>query len=353
MSPRNARIQGLEKDLNTAIDFRFNWALTVFYISYIAIEIPSTILLRIIGARYYLPLLVVAFGFISMCSSFVTNYGGLVACRFFLGIAEGGMMPGIAFYLSCFYRRQELMFRIGIFISGASLAGAFGGLLAAGLSSIPQWGLASMPLYGWRNIFFFEGIITFLLAGVAILILPSRPDQCKFLNERDRYIALERINREHHENIQAKTTFKDVKVAICNINNIICGLGFLFATISAQSLSLFLPTILKALGWTSLKTQFYSVPPYAVACIWTFAVSWLSDRYNRRGLFAALNATISMIGYCIVVTAKTDTIRYLGVFFAASGSFPNGPGFLSWVSEPSYLQPLTVSVFLTETLGPQ
>lgn len=41
---------------------------------------------------------------------------------------------GIAFYLSCFYRRQELLFRIGVFVSAASLAGAFGGLLATGLS---------------------------------------------------------------------------------------------------------------------------------------------------------------------------------------------------------------------------
>ncbi|KAG4433831.1 hypothetical protein IFR05_010679 [Cadophora sp. M221] len=326
----NARVQGLEPDLNMVGGFRFNWALTIFYISYIAVEIPSTILLRVIGAKYYLPLLVVSFGLVSMCTSFVTNYAGIVACRFFLGIAEGGMMPGIAFYLSCFYRRQELMFRIGLFISGASLAGAFGGLLAAGLSSIPKWGVASSPLYGWRQIFFFEGIITFLLAGLAILVLPSRPDECKFLTPQDRYIALERINREHRENAQTKTTLNDVKVGLCNINNIICAFGFLFATISAQSLSLFLPTILRALGWTALKTQFYSVPPYAVACLWTLLGCWLSDRFKRRGLFAVLNAAISMTGYCIIVTASSNTIRYLGVFFAAAGAFPNGPGFLSW-----------------------
>lgn len=284
------------------------------------------------GAKYFLPLLVVTFGFISIFTAFVTNYAGLIACRFFLGVAEGGMMPGIAFYLSCFYRRSELMFRIGIFISGAALAGAFGGLLAAGLSSIPRWGMTSTPLYGWRNIFFFEGIITVILAGFSIFLLPSRPDQSKFLSPRDQYIALERINREHQESAQSKTTLKDVKVGLCNVNNIICGLGFLFATISAQSLSLFMPTILRALGWTALKTQFYTVPPYVVACAWTLISSKISDKMKRRGVFAAFNAAISMTGYCIIVTAHSNTIKYLGVFFAASGSFPNAPGFLSWVS---------------------
>lgn len=79
-------------------------------------------------------------------------------------------MPGIAFYLSCFYRRQELLFRIGIFVSAASMAGAFGGLLATGLSRIPVWGVAGARIGTWRNTFFFEGLVSRTL-----LQLASRP----------------------------------------------------------------------------------------------------------------------------------------------------------------------------------
>lgn len=49
---------------------------------------------------------------------------------------------------------------MGIYISAASLGGAFGGLLAAGLSQIPSWGTAAMPIHTWRNIFFFVRVIT-------------------------------------------------------------------------------------------------------------------------------------------------------------------------------------------------
>lgn len=62
----------------------------------------------------------------SLCTAFVTTFAGLCVARAFLGLAEGGTMPGIAFYLSTFYRRGELLFRIGIFVSASSLAGAFG-----------------------------------------------------------------------------------------------------------------------------------------------------------------------------------------------------------------------------------
>ena len=110
-----------------------------------------------------------------------------------------------------------------------------------------------------------------------MLILPSTPDKCKFLTPRDRYIALERINREHKESANEPTTKHHVKRAIFNINNLICALGFFSINVSVQSFSLFLPTILVNLGWTALKTQFYSVPPYCVACLYAIFIARMSD----------------------------------------------------------------------------
>ena len=134
----NARIQGMETDLDL-VGFRFNWALTVFYIPYLLVEVPSNILLKRVGPRYYLPSLVAGFGFVSMCTAFVKDFNQLCVARAFLGIFEGGAMPGIAFFLSSFYKRKELYFRVGIYVSAASMAGAFGGLFATGLSRIPRW----------------------------------------------------------------------------------------------------------------------------------------------------------------------------------------------------------------------
>lgn len=319
----------MAKELNL-VGYRFNWALTIFYASYIVIEIPSNIVLKIVGGRFYLPLLVVAFGLVSMCTSFISSYQGLLACRFFLGLAEGGMMPGVAYYLSCFYRRNELLFRIGLFVSGSSLAGAFGGLLAAGLSQIHSWGAHSRPIHTWHNIFFFEGLFTLIVASAGILILPSSPDKCKFLSERDRYIALERINREHKESVTERTRAHHVRRAILNVNNLICAFGFFMINVSVQSFSLFLPTILSALGWTALKTQFYTVPPYALACCWSIFVSWLSDRYRKRGVVVLVGTALALIGYVMLVTSHSNTVKYVAVFFSATGVFPLGPVFLTW-----------------------
>lgn len=84
----------MEEDLELDVGYRFNWALSIFYIIYLLVEVPSNILLKWIGPRWYLPGLVVGFGFVSMCTAFVTSFKGLCVARAFLGIFEGGAMPG-------------------------------------------------------------------------------------------------------------------------------------------------------------------------------------------------------------------------------------------------------------------
>ena len=82
----------MAKDLNL-IGVRFNWITSIFYIVYMFVEVPSNIFLKIIGPKYYIPLLVVGFGLVSLCTAFVHSFQQLLVARAFLGIFEGGVMP--------------------------------------------------------------------------------------------------------------------------------------------------------------------------------------------------------------------------------------------------------------------
>lgn len=76
-------------DLNL-VGYRFNWALSIFFIAYMLVEVPSNMLLSRFGPRYYIPALVVGFGFVSLCTAFTTSFAELCVARVFLGIFEGG-----------------------------------------------------------------------------------------------------------------------------------------------------------------------------------------------------------------------------------------------------------------------
>jgi len=77
-----------------------------------------------------------AWGLVMTFMGFVHNFQGLVACRIFLGIAEGGLFPGVSYYITMWYRRHECGFRMALFFSAATIAGCFGGLLARGISEM-------------------------------------------------------------------------------------------------------------------------------------------------------------------------------------------------------------------------
>ncbi|KAJ2915004.1 hypothetical protein MD484_g5406, partial [Candolleomyces efflorescens] len=114
---------GLEADLGLK-GLDFNIAVTVFYVFYIVSDIPSNLLLKQWGS-IWLAFLVIGFGVVSIASAFLHNMSGLLASRVFLGLFEGGTVPGLMYILSRYYRKHELAVRIGIFFGGApSIAGA-------------------------------------------------------------------------------------------------------------------------------------------------------------------------------------------------------------------------------------
>ncbi|CZR49043.1 uncharacterized protein FPRO_12480 [Fusarium proliferatum ET1] len=350
----NARIEGMALDLEL-IGYRFNWALSAFYIAYILVEIPSNIILKKVGPKFYIPLLVTGFGLVSLCTAFVRSFASLLALRVLLGAFEGGTMPGIAFLLSCFYKRNELMLRICLFVSATGLAGAFGGLLATALSRIDPWGVSSMKIHTWRNIFFFEGLLTMIIGLLAIVSMPNSLETAPFLNQKERQIAILRLLRDHKESEQVKVTRRDVKQALSSVINITCGLGFLLINIAVQGLGVFLPTILRDLGWTATKAQLMTVPPNFLAFVTCFLVAFFSDKTKKRGPFIILLTTISATGAIILRWETKAAVKYFGVFLLISGAGASGPSYLTWAinnAAPSSVRAVTSAYIVTiGTLG--
>lgn len=139
---------GLEADLGV-LGNDYNLILSVFYISYIIFEIPANVLCKWMGPGWFLPATSLGFGLASVFTAFTNNVAQISGVRFVLGIFEAGMLPGIAYYMSRWYRRSELTFRLSLYIVMSPLAGAFGGLLASAILSLDSFG----TFHSWRMIF--------------------------------------------------------------------------------------------------------------------------------------------------------------------------------------------------------
>jgi sugar phosphate permease len=330
----NARIAGLEKDLKL-VGFQYNIALTVFYIAYASVEVPSNLIAKRVGPHYWIPFLVFSFGLVSMLTAFVQSFAGLMVARVALGLAEGGVMPCIAHYLSRFYRRSELIFRIAIFVSSSSLSGGFGGLLASGLLSVGHVG----DVKGWRNIFLVEGLLSAGLAILAFPLMPKDVEHASYLTEEERALGVARIRSETAgtKKIIEATQTKLIKQGIWNINNWAFGLGFTLVNISVQGLALFSPTITSSLfpGMPTVQVQLRTVPPYMVTWVWSLFVAWLADKFDRRAYVMLCLSPLGIAGYAIFVGSKNPHALYGAMFLVTMAVFPLGPFFLAWAVNSS------------------
>jgi len=153
------------------------------------------------------------------------------------------MLPGIAYYMSRWYRRSELAFRLSMYIVMAPLAGAFGGLLASAILTLDSVG----SLTTWRMIFIIEGIITCGLSLIGFITLTDRPSSAKWLTAEEKELAVARIMSERVGTTEVLDKMDKNKLLAGIFNPVVLGTSFIFLldNITVQGLAFFLPTIVR------------------------------------------------------------------------------------------------------------
>ena len=151
-----------------------------------------TILYGVVPAHIYISLATLAWSLTACLQATASSFSFMVLLRAMLGIGEAAFSPGIPFLLSFFFKREELAFRTGLFISAAPLATAFASSLAWLITKVAK----HVHISAWRLVFLVEGLPSIVIAILAWYQIPDNPDAAKFLNQREKTIARERLDKE-------------------------------------------------------------------------------------------------------------------------------------------------------------
>lgn len=192
----------------------YQWLLTIFYISYVTFE-WFALMWKLIPPHIWAAFVVFGWGVISVCQAATTNWQGMMALRFLMGVFEAGFAPGVPYLLSFFYLRTELGLRYGIFLSAAPLSTCFAGALAYGITSGH-----SSKIANWRLLFIVEGIPTVLMAIVTWFYIPDSPETAKFLTAEEKVAARARSIRQVGEEEGSRIghiRWKDILVTMMDI----------------------------------------------------------------------------------------------------------------------------------------
>ncbi|KPV77704.1 uncharacterized protein RHOBADRAFT_11949, partial [Rhodotorula graminis WP1] len=348
----NAKIAGAPRASSATL---CDQVVTVFpYVSYTVFELPLQLVTKKIGPGKTLPALAFLFGLFSLCMGFVQNYGQAIGVRFLLGVAESCIFPGLAFYLSRFYRKDELGFRLSCYLVCTPAAGACGGLLASGLLKIGSIG----QYRSWRVIFVFEGLITMVIGIVSYFLMPDRPEACKWLSDDERgapahplsssrstsltdsytpaALAEVRIKSENVGQAQAvdKLRTRAVLQGIFAPSTLVVAVVFLFNNITVQGVGFLYPTIVKTIypNETTINLQLRTVPPYVVGAFVVLLTGYLSFKTKKRGLYLLICAPFVTVGYILYLSSMNPQVRYAAAFLVATGSFAFGAMTTTWAA---------------------
>lgn len=181
--------------------------------------------------------------------------------------------------------------------------------------------------------------------------MPHTPDEARFLNEAERRAARTMMIADQSAasyGLQSDTNIKPdrfswhwVRLALYNWNTQLLSLNFFAIITPIYSYSLFLPTILGSLGYSSTITQLFSVPPNFCGFLSVLVVAHFSDRYKRRGVFMLGGIVLAIIGYIMLIASADPYTQYGGTFLVASGIFPCSPLVMGWLSNnlhPHYVR---------------
>ena len=151
-----------------------------------------TLLYGIIPAHIHISLATLIWSLTACLQSVSGSFTSMVVLRALLGAGEAAFSPGIPFLLSFFFRREELAFRTGLFISAAPLATSFASSLAWLITQVAD----HVHVPAWRLLFLVEGLPSLVVAILAWFQIPDTPDAARFLSQREKKIARSRLSKE-------------------------------------------------------------------------------------------------------------------------------------------------------------
>jgi len=321
----NAKVAGLDLDLDLDSE-RYEWVITAFYIAYICFEWMN-VLWKLIPAHIYVTGIVLSWGIVASLQSVATSFAGLLVLRILLGIGEAGF-TGIPFYLSFFFKREELALRTGFFISAAPLATSFASTLAWAIIKVGQY----CPIASWRLLFLFEGFPSVLVAVVAWNAIPDSPGTAKYLTKREKRVARLRLRKEkdpHEHTGKGGLKFREMVETITDPKTYLTAFMFFCTNMAFSSMPVFLPTIIHEMGHTVLVSQALSAPPYLTSFFVVILTAWLSDRMKNRCFFVCFHALLSAFGYAFIAVAGA---RGWGTWWRYAGLYPAAIGFFSVIT---------------------
>ena len=278
---------GMTRELGFS-DRVFGLGAGVFFISYVALQIPGALLVERWSARRMISLTMIAWGSMTALTALVHTPSELYVARFLLGAAEAGFFPGVIVYLSHWFVCEDRAKVTSNFMSAIPLSFVIASPIA-GLILGRSW----LGIAGWRWLFILEGLPAILLGTIAFFYLTDLPGQAKWLAQDQRQWIEKKLQEERSAaGFEAMPIRQALTSSTILLLAAVCFLNYF----AYYSFLFWLPTMFKRQsGFSDLNVGLLGALPYAALFVAMLVNGWHSDRQCERRWHCAVPSLIAAV----------------------------------------------------------
>ncbi|KAG8162776.1 hypothetical protein KVR01_007254 [Diaporthe batatas] len=279
----------------------YSWLGSIFYFGYLVAQFPSSFALQALPIGKFVSVITVLWGAILMTTPACTSFAGIATNRFLLGFFEAAINPAFVIIMSIWYTSEEQPLRLEAYYCTNGIATMFGGLIGYAVGHITT-GIA-----GWMYVFIIFGSLSVFWGVVSLLVLPDLPSTARFLDERERLVAVDRVARNrqgvknrHFRSYQAVQCARDPKTWILFVMAVA-------AQVPNAAITSFSSLIINGFGFDTLGSQYLQIPGGAVQFLALIIGGWICSKWPQSRCITMIVAnTICIIGAALLVGLPDD-----------------------------------------------
>jgi len=287
----------------------------LFFVGYVAVQVPSNLLLLRVGARKWISRVVIAWGVVSLCSAFVVGPWSFYAMRLLLGIAESGFFPGMLLYLSLWFPARQRAVAIAVFMAAAPLSTAIGSPISGALMELPQIaGLAN-----WQWLYILEALPAILLGFVTLGVLTDRPEQARWLDGDERTWLEMTLAAERAESQALEGGIRATWAVFSEPRVLALALVYSGTSAGLYALGFWAPLLIKQFGHSAHIVGWLNALPGVVAVVGMVWWAQHSDKTMERVWHVAIPCLVGGAGLVWAGYAQATTAVILALAAASFG----------------------------------
>jgi len=296
----------------------------LFFVAYVLFEVPSNLALEKVGARLWIARIMITWGLVGMGSAFVVGPISFSVARFMMGAAEAGFFPGVILYLTYWFPKAYRARIVAMFMVAIPLSSFFGSPISTGLLTLE----GAAGLRGWQWLLIAEAIPAVLLGIAALVLLPSQPAEGKFLTSQQRDWLENQLAMERQAASARQAGHGSIWSVLTNKYVLLFAVIYAGSSATSNTLSLWMPQILKSFGLGNMETGLLNMIPFGIASVFMIFWGLRADKSGERIWSTALPLALTSLSFAMTLLTNSLSITLLLLSLVLLGNYAiKGPFF--------------------------